>query len=188
MKLRMMALTLVFVVPVLANAQEHRQHHPERQGENEQEMMMKTGQEHEMQGMGMMSMMAGPSPSMLLQQKEALQLSDSQIASLEALKKELADVHEAHMKAAMPSHTEAMEALKGDTRDLARYEAALKKLADPHIQMQVAMARFSQKAIDVLTAEQRANVRYGMRLMHGSMGDSGMMGGQGCPMMGGHSG
>jgi Spy/CpxP family protein refolding chaperone len=146
---------------------------------------MQMGQGHQMQGMGMMGMTASPSPAAILQQKDALRLSDSQVQSLEALKEEMAEVHKAHMTAAMPLHAEASAALKGDKPDLARYEAALKKLAVPHVQMQVETARFGQKAMEVLTAEQRANVSYGMRLRQGMMGGSGMMGTQGCPMMGG---
>ncbi len=129
-----------------------------------------------MQG-GMMGMMTGPTPSHILRQKEALNLTAPQVERLEAIEKEMAEAREAHMKAVMPLKEQVTKALEGDKPDLSRYESALKKLADVHVKMQVDMARFSQQALEVLTAEQRSNVRYGMHVMRDMMGTGG------CPMM-----
>ncbi len=145
-----------------------------------------------------MGMAAGPGPGMILRQKEALNLNESQIQRLEALEDQLAEARETHMKEVPPLRTQAMEAVKGEKPDLSNYESALKKLAEHHVRMQVEQARFSQQALDVLTPEQRSNVRYGMHLMREMMGgrmmqggviqggmmQGGMMGAGGCPMMG----
>jgi Spy/CpxP family protein refolding chaperone len=136
---------------------------------------------------GMMGMMSsfGPSPSLILKQKEALKLTDSQVTQLEAIKEDIGKARAAHMERAQPLKKQLTEVMKGESPDLSKYESALKKMAEEQVKMQVAMARFSQKALNVLNAEQRSNVRYGMHLMRGMMG-GGMMksGGQGCPMMG----
>ncbi len=155
MKQKLVALVLVGVLssPGLSLAQ---QHHPE--GRDEQTRP------------GMMGMMAGPSPSLILRQKEPLNLTDSQVERLEAIQKEVTGARESHMAQVRPLHMQAMKALEGDEPDLAGYESALKKLADHHVSMQVEMARFGQRALEVLTPEQRSNVRYGVRLMLDRMG------------------
>ncbi len=138
--------------------------------------------------MGQMGMMAGPGPAFILKQKEALNLSESQVQRLEALQKEQAQAREAHMKEVAPLHKQAVESLQGDKPDLARYESALKKLAEHHVKMQVEAAQLSQTTLEALTPEQRSNVRYGMRLMQEMMGGGMMQGGmmmQGGGMMGG---
>ena len=144
----------------------------------------------EQAGQGMMGMMPCPSASMILKQKEALDLTESQVEGLEAIQKEASEAREAHMGQVRPLHMQVMQALKGDEPDFSAYEAALKELVDHHVNMQVGMARASQRALEVLSAEQRSNVRYGMRLMREMRGremmqGNEMMGGAECPMVGG---
>lgn len=187
MKSSIMAVSLagILLSSGLVFAQQHSEHHQRPEGPPPQQMMMQMGEEHAMMGMGMMS---GPSPMMILKQREALGLSDAQVERLQSLEEQLEKAHQAHMKEVMPLRHSAMEALKGEQPNLASYEAALKKLSGPHIAMQVELARVSQEALKVLSAEQRSNVRYGMRLMR----EEGMVGSGRCPMMmehpgGGHS-
>ncbi len=205
MRSGMMALLLAggLAMPEMLSAQSHEQHHPQGQERSQQGMMQQgqgmmgmMGQGHGM--LGMMGMAAGPGPGMILRQKEALNLNESQIQRLEALEDQLAEARETHMKEVPPLRTQAMEAVKGEKPDLSNYESALKKLAEHHVRMQVEQARFSQQALDVLTPEQRSNVRFGMHLMREMMGgrmmqggviqggmmQGGMMGAGGCPMMG----
>ncbi len=161
------------------------------QGHQAQEEQAQPG----MMGMaqGMMGMMTCPSPSLILKQKEALSLTESQVERLDAIQKEATEAREAHMGQVRPLHMQAMKALEGDKPDFSAYETALRKLADHHVNMQVGMARASQRALEVLSPEQRSNVRYGMRLTRemrggGMMQGTEMMGGPECPMMGGKGG
>ncbi len=165
---------LAFPGPILAQGD-----HPQRQDEQA--------------GQGMMGMMACPSPSLILRQKEALNLTESQVERLEAIQKEVAEARETDMGQVRPLHMQVMQALEGDEPDFSAYETALKELADHHVNMQVGMARASQRALELLSSEQRSNVRYGMRLMRemrstGMMQGTEMMGGAECPMMGGKGG
>ena len=128
---------------------------------------------------------------MILKQKEALDLTESQVEGLEAIQKEASEAREAHMGQVRPLHMQMMQALEGDEPDFSAYEAALEELADHHVNMQVRMARASQRGLEVLSAEQRSNVRYGMRLMREMkrremMQGTEMMGGAECPMMSGN--
>jgi Spy/CpxP family protein refolding chaperone len=154
------------------------------------QQMMDMGQGQGMMGAGMthggmMGMMSGPTPSQVLRQKEALNLTAPQVERLETIQKEMAEAREAHMTEVMPLREQITKTLEGDKPDLARYEAALEKLADGHVKMHVDMVRFSQQALEVLNAEQRSNMRYGMHLMRGMMGagatHGGMMATGGCP-------
>ncbi len=167
MKSRLLALAIacVFVLPGVSRAQRHM-----HQGQMQQDRMQQGQMQHGMMmGQGMMGMMGmmQPGPSFLLEQKDALDLSDEQVQRLEELKNELSEFHQAHMSRVGPLHEQAREALHGEQPDLGAYESALKSLADEHVQMQVEMARVSQEAMAVLTETQRSNVHFGLRLMHG---------------------
>ncbi len=177
MKSKLLAVLLVGAVSVPGAALAQGQH---EHGDDEKESRDMMGQG--MMGGGMMGMMSSRGPSMILKQKEALELTEAQVQRLEALQKEVSEAREAHMKEMSPVKKQVGEALEGDKPDLSRYESALKKVADGHVRMQVDMARFSEQALEVLTAEQRSNVRYGMRLKGGMkcgemMQGGGMMGG-----------
>jgi hypothetical protein len=165
MKMRDFALAIActLALPGVLRAQEHQQHHGRnQQGQEEQGMMM--GMEHGM--MGIMGTML-PGPDFLLEQKDALDLSDEQVQHLNELKSQLSELRQAHMSRVKPLHEQAMDALHGDQPDLAAYKSALEAWADEHVTMQVEIARISQKGLAVLTDTQRSNVRFGMRLMHG---------------------
>ncbi len=168
----LIAGVLAFPGPTLAQG-----HDPQRQDEQA--------------GQGMMGTLSCPSPSLILKQKEALNLNESQVERLEAIQKEVAEAHETDMGQVRPIHMQVTQALQGDEPDFSAYEAALEELADHHVNMQVRMARASQRTLEVLSAEQRSNVRYGMRLMREMkrremMQGTEMMGGAKCPMMGGN--
>lgn len=166
MKTRDLALmiTCLLALPGVSMAQEHAQHEMHH-GQMQQGMMMQMPQmQHGMMGMNEMML---PGPTFLLEQKDALELSDEQVQRLESLKSELSELHQAHMSRAMAHRERAMEALRADQPDLAAYEAALEALADEHVTMQVEAARASQNAMTVLAEAQRSNVRFGMHLMHG---------------------
>ncbi len=193
MRSNMLALLMAggLALPGVLPAQSHQQHHPQGQEKPQQAMMLRgqgmmgmRGQGHGMMGMGMMT---SPGPSMILKQKEALKLNESQVERLEALQKQLAEARETHMEEIAPLRGQAMEAVKGEKPDLSRYESTLKKLAEHHVRMQLDMARLNQEALNVLTQEQRSNVGYGMHrmgeMMGGGMMQGGMMGAGGCPMM-----
>lgn len=155
--------------------------HP-RSGEDQSPSgMMGAGQGHAMMGSGMMGGMSA-GPSIILRQKEALKLSDSQITQLEAIQQELAEAREAYAERIRPLRSQAREALKGDDPDLSKYESALKKMAEEQVNVRVKSARAGQRAMQVLDAEQLSDLRYGKRLM------SGRMGGGGCSMMGSNKG
>ncbi len=141
-------------------------------------------------GQGMMGMMSGPGPEIVLMQKDALALSESQVERLQALASEAKEARQEHLQEIQPLHQQAQAALAGDTPDLAAYESALRAAAEHQVALQLQAARQFQQALAVLTPEQRSNLRYGMRLMHGMM-SGGMMGGMmqgggmpGCRMMG----
>lgn len=144
-------------------------------------------------GMGMMGMhgeaammgMAGPSPALILAQREALDLTDDQVASLEALQERAAEAWKADMEAMHALHETLAAELEKPELDLAAYESALEQMADRHVAMAVAMAGTGQEALAILTDQQRSELRVGMRFMRGMMrmrgggpmGSEGEMGG-----------
>lgn len=127
-------------------------------------------------------MMGRPGPGLVLSQKDALSLNESQVERLQALEKQVAETREALVQQIPPLQEQAQQALRGANPDLSRYESALEKLAERQVKAQVEAARLSQQALEVLTPEQRSNVRYTMR-MQGGMMRGGMTGDGGCPMM-----
>jgi hypothetical protein len=163
-------------LPGALAGQEHRERHGQME-EGQGAMMMRMGQEHGMMGVGMMMQ---PGPDFLLEQKEALKLSDEQVQRLQQLESELSAFHQAHMSQVMPLRQRATEALHAERPDLDAYASALEGWAAEHVKMQVAMARYWQRALAVLSDEQRSNVHFGLHLMHqmrGEMGEGMMRGG-----------
>jgi len=186
-----LALTAFLALPAVTSAQSHQEHHPQSSTDQRQEQMM-MGQGQGMMGsgmMGMMGMMSGPSPSMILMQKDVLHLEPSQVEQLETLQHQLAELRQSHMEEIAPLRAEMRAAVHSDQPDLSHYESALENMAEHHVKMHVEMARVSQLSMEVLNAEQRSSVRYGMALMghmmnRGMMQGGGMMmGASGCPMM-----
>lgn len=144
--------------------------------------MMGMGQQGQM--MGAMGMMPGPGPTMILQQREALELTAEQVEKLEALQERVAERRAAHMAAMRPLHERLGELAAEPDPDLDAYETTLRSLADERVAWHMAMARSGQEARETLTAEQRDNLQVGMRFVRGAM--SRMM--QGRTMMGGQMG
>lgn len=127
-----------------------------------------------------MMMGAGPSPGMLLQRRDALELTDDQVARLEEIRDEASGAMQGHMTVMMSARREAAEALQDETPDLDAYEEALERAASQMVQAHMAMARTADRTHDVLTAEQWEKVREqgmtghpGMMRHHGGAG-SGM--------------
>lgn len=165
------------------------QHHGQRGGEKEVEkekhessmghgmmsrhMMGQGGMQGHMmdRGMrgGMMSRPPGPGPMMLLHQKDALALTESQVQELESLREEMRSAHQAAREEMRPLHEELQEVVHAREPDLDRYQQLLQQMADHHVQVRVQAARVHQRATDVLTDEQQSQVRYGMKLMRQMM-------------------
>ncbi len=201
-KILAFVLTAVLALPATMSAQGHQDHHPQTGDERSQVEMMTDqgqmmGQGHGMIGsgmMGMMGMMSRPNPSMILMQKDVLDLEPSQVERLESLQQQLADLRQSYMNDMTPLRDEMSEVMHSDQPDLSRYESVLERMAAHQVKMQVEIATVSQNSLDVLTPKQRSNVRFGMnRMGHmrergmmqgGMMNDAEMMmGAAGCPMM-----
>lgn len=161
------SLALPGAAPAQQAGQEHR-HGEEQQRAEDPEMpgMMMGMQGHgEMMGMGMMGMMAAPSPTMLLHQREALALTGEQVARLKALQERMARTRDEHIESMHALHRKLAEQVRDPDLDLAAHESTLRSLADAHVAMQVEMARVGQEARELLAAEQRAKLRTGMQFM-----------------------
>jgi len=191
----MRKLSILAVAALLGSAPAAAQ---EEQGQHQMPM-----QGQAMQGMQhCMAMMGGPPPQMLLQHREALDLSADQVTRLEALQARARETARPHMQPAMQAHMAAAELLKGDAPDFQGYEARIREAADHMVRAHVAMARIAVDARGVLTTEQRGKLdELGRGMMgdgehammggghgqmeHGAMGGMGMGHMMGCMMMGG---
>ncbi|MFQ5890071.1 MAG: Spy/CpxP family protein refolding chaperone [Gemmatimonadota bacterium] len=134
-------------------------------------------------GTGMMGTM-GPSAAMILKQKEALELTDSQVQRLEEIQKESAEARGARTARVSALREQLMEVQNGDDPDLSRVESLLTDLADLHVQACMRSLRSGQRAMEVLTPEQRPKVRYGMRMMREMMSECRQMDDDASGMMG----
>lgn len=94
-------------------------------------------------------------PMMLLQHREALQLTTAQVAALEALQAGHHADCEPRMALVRAAEQSARAALSADTPDLAAYEAALREAATHKVDCKVDNARIGQAGNALLTAEQR---------------------------------
>lgn len=117
-----------------------------------------------------MMMGAGPSPGMLLQRRDALELTDDQVTRLEEIRDEVSGTMQGHMTVMMSVRREAAEALQDETPDLDAYQETLQRAASQMVQAHMAMARAANRTRDVLTAEQWEKVRE-----QGMTGHPGMM-------------
>ena len=115
----------------------------------------------------------GRGPAMLLAQKDALGLSEEQIARIEAIQEQLAETHRSHMSEMRPLHQELMDAQQADDPDAGRIESLLEDVAQRHVRIHMEMFRLGGEALDVLTPQQRANAHYGMKMMRHMMGRTG---------------
>jgi Spy/CpxP family protein refolding chaperone len=159
------AAALVIAAPLAA---QHKQHSQQQQAGIMQHCMM----------------MSGASPAALLQHRESLGLSATQVTRLETLNARTHGSVMPHMQPATQAHTAAAEMLRADRPDFAAYEARIREAADHMVRTHVEMARVAVEARQVLTPEQRTRLdtmRDGMmRDMHQRM----MQGGQGGMMEG----
>jgi Spy/CpxP family protein refolding chaperone len=127
------------------------------------------------QGMGMMPT-GGPGPASLLRMRDALELTEPQVARLEAIQAEVQTTVQPQRSAMMSTHTAAAQALQGDSPDFDAYQQDLQAAANIMVQAHVAMARAQVEARAILTPDQRERLETrGMQMMQGVMGAGGVM-------------
>ena len=184
-------MLLVALLPAAAVGQQHRhgeddqtqQHHTMgMEGDSMTQQMEGGGMMGHSMGMGMMPM-TGPSPTMILNQSEALHLGPDQVKELEALQSQARIYRESRMSQMEQMHTQLSETLTGDELDSGEYESVLQRVADQGVDMHVQYMALSQQALRVLSEEQRE------RLSSDGMSHRPMMGAEGmgehpCPMAG----
>lgn len=120
-------------------------------------------------GMGMMAT-GGPGPTALLRMRDALELTDEQVSTLESMRDDLQSQMQGRMTAMMTAHQAAAAALDSETPDWEAYEGNLETAADVMVRTHVMMARTARDARDVLTPEQRETLdARGMEMMRGMM-------------------
>jgi len=149
-------------------------------------MQMMHGGSGMMQGMmnaGMMGMAGGP--GMVLRLKGVLDLTDSQVTQLEALRDSARSTMRQHMMQGMQLMRSASTLLAGDSPDLDAYQAQLLEASKHMVLAHTARARVLMAARQLLTPQQRERLSLAREVMQemgsGTMG-GGMMGGG---MMGG---
>ena len=167
-----LCLGLFFITSGLS-AQEHEMPSPMVHGAIDGGMMMGEGMSSQMlqrvgQGMGIV-VTGGPGPAMIMSMREALTLTDQQMAQLEAILAEYSEVAQPHMPGMAVAHEDVRAALEGDSPDFGAYERALQEGADLMVQAHVAMARAAEEVRNVLTDEQLEQLGSGMAMMHGLM-------------------
>ena len=123
-------------------------------------------------GMGMTGMM-GANPSMLLAQRDVLELDDDQVARLEELREKRQGMMQGMHQGMMAVRGQMQDAMAADSLDMEAYRNAVEAMADQMVGHRMQMARFSEQVLDVLTAEQREKLRTGMRMMRHMMGGTG---------------
>lgn len=150
--------------------------------------MMSPGMMQRMHGMGgpggTMGMMDGGmmgtagGPAMLLRLEESLELTDDQVARLEALHESAQTEMRQHMMQGMQTMRSSHELLDGESPELSAYEARLREAANHMVLAHTAMARAAVDARALLTPEQQerlALARTMMEEMRGSMRKEMMM-------------
>lgn len=148
--------------------------------------MMQGGMMQMMQGMhgqpamlgGMMGMAAGP--GMILQLRVSLELTENQIAQLEAMHDSTGQQMRQHMMQGMEAMRAAAELLDPESTDLEGYEARLREASSHMVLAHAAVARAAVQARGLLTVDQRerlALARSMMKEMQGRMGGGMMQGG-----------
>lgn len=129
-----------------------------------------------MGGRGMMGMM-GASPSMLLSQRDVLELDDDQVARLEELREKQQGMMQGMHESMMAVRNQMRDVTVADSLDMEAYRKAVEAMADQMVGHHMQMARFREQVLDVLTAEQREKLQTGVQMMRHMMG-----GGMGGPM------
>ncbi len=155
-----------------------------QQGGPPQNMPMAHGQEPA----HCMAMLGGPSPQMLLENRDALGLTAEQVSRIEALRDEAMEAVMPHMQTAMSAHGLAARQLQAHPPDFKAYEAGLREIADQMVLAHVAVARIAVRTGNLLTPEQRATLEERMSqnaMMGDRQGMSGNAAGMGPGGMGG---
>lgn len=146
--------------------------------------------------MGRMSMMQdcpmmhgmAEGPGAALEHRDALALSEEQVAELEAIEKRTAESRRAVMERMREIHREIHAATEGERFDEATARATFDRVGNLHTEMGLTVLRARHEARAILTAERReklADLGAQGTGMHGMMGGMhGMMGMMNdCPMM-----
>ena len=128
-----------------------------------------------MGGRGMMGMM-GANPSMLLAQRDVLELTDDQVTRLEELREKQQGMMQGMHKGMMAVRSQMQDAMAADSLDMEAYRNAVEAMADQMVGHHMQMARFREQVLDVLTPEQREKLQTGMQMMRHMMGGQGMGG------------
>lgn len=128
-----------------------------------------------MSGRGMMGMM-GASPSMLLAQRDVLELNDDQVTRLEQLREEQQGMMKGMHQGMMAARMQMQDATGADSLAMDAYREAVEAMADQMVSHHMQMARFRKQVLDVLTPEQREKLQTGMEMMCHMMGGRGMGG------------
>lgn len=126
-------------------------------------------------GMGMMGMM-GAGPSMLLAQRDVLELTEDQVARLEELREKQQSMMQGMHKGMMAVRSQMQDVTAADSLDMEAYRKAVEGMADQMVSHQMQMASFREQVLDVLTPEQREKLQTGMQMMRHMMGGRGMGG------------
>lgn len=194
MTITTMATALAMAATLMAGPAAAQGHHGARSDSVQGGMGMMQDQSGMMQG-GMMQMMRGMhgqqgvmgggmmgmpmGPGMVLRLQESLELTEDQIAQLEALRDSARATMRRHMLQGMQGMRAASELLTADSPDLDAYGAQLREAMNHMTLAHVAMARAGIEARQALTPEQRDRLSLARRMMDemgsGMMGD-GMMG------------
>lgn len=128
-----------------------------------------------MSGRGMMGMM-GTNPSMLLAQRDVLELTDDQVSRLEELREEQKGMMKGMHQGMMAVRGQMQDVTAADSLDMDAYRKAVEGMADQMVGHHMQMASFREQVLDVLTPEQREKVQTGMQMMRHMMGGRGMGG------------
>jgi hypothetical protein len=121
------------------------------------------------QGMGMLAT-GGPGPAALLRIRDALELTDEQVSTLESMRADLQGQMQGRMTAMMTAHQATAAALNSETPNWDAYQGNLETAADLMVQTHVMIARAARDARDVLTDEQRETLEArGTQMMRGMM-------------------
>lgn len=113
------------------------------------------------------------SPRVLLQRRDALDLSDEQVTQLEALAAEARSAREG-LAATIREHADALrDAWRAETTDVAAIESHTRAIVDAQGQAALAAVTATARARELLSAEQRSRME---GFVEGRFGRSGRMG------------
>ena len=116
----------------------------------------------------------GHVPMAILHQQEALELSEEQVARVEALQDSVAALHERSMAAMKEARGGVEQAFGEDGIDVEAYRRAVRAAADRRVEARVRAAEIADRALGALDASQREKFLYGLHLMHRMHGAHGM--------------